>query len=187
MAERHTERRSGSELPRAVTRLEILVLARRRRASGNPAADSRIQAPAISLGERFNTVLDETRAPNSECAQCNAPSTRAGTVTSLRIFDESADAAAVGRPRAAAYRGRTISRCVNVSQSLHLRTGGSIRAVATRVISGLENTSQVFSRIGSSGHWARAEQLASRLRGVDRKSTRLNSSHQLISYAVFCL
>src|SRR5438552_7506561 len=25
------------------------------------------------------------------------------------------------------------------------------------------------------------------VRGVDRKSTRLNSSHQIISYAVFCL
>src|SRR5258708_10391067 len=25
------------------------------------------------------------------------------------------------------------------------------------------------------------------LRGLDRKSTRLNSSHQIISYAVFCL
>src|SRR2546430_10468909 len=29
--------------------------------------------------------------------------------------------------------------------------------------------------------------LLSRLRGIDRKSTRLNSSHSQISYAVFCL
>src|SRR5688500_19613416 len=29
--------------------------------------------------------------------------------------------------------------------------------------------------------------LANRLRGADRKSTRLNSSHLVISYAVFCL
>src|SRR5258708_36768255 len=29
--------------------------------------------------------------------------------------------------------------------------------------------------------------LASRRSGTDRKSTRLNSSHQIISYAVFCL
>src|SRR6202030_587454 len=28
---------------------------------------------------------------------------------------------------------------------------------------------------------------AGRLRGIDRKSTRLNSSHSSISYAVFCL
>src|SRR5258708_21689690 len=32
-------------------------------------------------------------------------------------------------------------------------------------------------RIGMEGFWSRA----------DRKSTRLNSSHQIISYAVFCL
>src|SRR5207244_4704393 len=31
------------------------------------------------------------------------------------------------------------------------------------------------------------EQLIERLRAQDRKSTRLNSSHQIISYAVFCL
>src|SRR5947208_5363534 len=30
-------------------------------------------------------------------------------------------------------------------------------------------------------------QLRADERGVDRKSTRLNSSHQIISYAVFCL
>src|SRR5258708_25984626 len=32
-----------------------------------------------------------------------------------------------------------------------------------------------------------AERLAVSAGGVDRKSTRLNSSHQIISYAVFCL
>src|SRR2546429_4299723 len=34
---------------------------------------------------------------------------------------------------------------------------------------------------------ALAEPLACVLRGIDRKSTRLNSSHGYISYAVFCL
>src|SRR5207244_13260687 len=35
---------------------------------------------------------------------------------------------------------------------------------------------------------AEGERLAPRLTGrLDRKSTRLNSSHQIISYAVFCL
>src|SRR5947208_14142815 len=33
----------------------------------------------------------------------------------------------------------------------------------------------------------RQEVLARHLRSADRKSTRLNSSHQIISYAVFCL
>src|SRR5437763_13099988 len=34
---------------------------------------------------------------------------------------------------------------------------------------------------------AQAELLAAERRGEDRKSTRLNSSHRCISYAVFCL
>src|SRR2546430_13227263 len=34
---------------------------------------------------------------------------------------------------------------------------------------------------------ARVEQVVADLRRVDRKSTRLNSSHSQISYAVFCL
>src|SRR5258708_24941244 len=33
----------------------------------------------------------------------------------------------------------------------------------------------------------RVRQWMQRVTGVDRKSTRLNSSHQIISYAVFCL
>src|SRR5947199_7400064 len=33
----------------------------------------------------------------------------------------------------------------------------------------------------------RQERLRERVRGIDRKSTRLNSSHLGISYAVFCL
>src|SRR2546430_10967646 len=38
------------------------------------------------------------------------------------------------------------------------------------------------------GGWAGLDQeLAARLAGKDRKSTRLNSSHSQISYAVFCL
>src|SRR6476660_10087972 len=37
------------------------------------------------------------------------------------------------------------------------------------------------------GLHARQRQLRKRRRGGDRKSTRLNSSHQIISYAVFCL
>src|SRR3712207_7191839 len=39
---------------------------------------------------------------------------------------------------------------------------------------------------GSRGHWANRQ---ARLKGgnLDRKSTRLNSSHANISYAVFCL
>src|SRR5258707_3284410 len=35
--------------------------------------------------------------------------------------------------------------------------------------------------------WGQPERLARRFSGPDRKSTRLNSSHANISYAVFCL
>src|SRR3712207_6881014 len=35
--------------------------------------------------------------------------------------------------------------------------------------------------------WVRARERAVRRRRIDRKSTRLNSSHANISYAVFCL
>src|SRR5207244_5078399 len=37
------------------------------------------------------------------------------------------------------------------------------------------------------GVQARSRRPADRCAGIDRKSTRLNSSHQIISYAVFCL
>src|SRR3712207_7065896 len=48
---------------------------------------------------------------------------------------------------------------------------------------------RVFSevqRVGGGSGWPFANGLW-RLRGLDRKSTRLNSSHANISYAVFCL
>src|SRR2546426_8870329 len=41
-----------------------------------------------------------------------------------------------------------------------------------------------IARVGHDGHVAPVEH---RHREVDRKSTRLNSSHLVISYAVFCL
>src|SRR5258708_29365290 len=51
----------------------------------------------------------------------------------------------------------------------------------------------VYGATGYTGHLI-AEYLATSYRGddapswaIDRKSTRLNSSHQIISYAVFCL
>src|SRR5258708_19518669 len=40
---------------------------------------------------------------------------------------------------------------------------------------------------GSTEAGPEAPRLESQLRSEDRKSTRLNSSHQIISYAVFCL
>src|SRR3712207_7351422 len=45
----------------------------------------------------------------------------------------------------------------------------------------------VEARRGAAAHALRAALRAARLRRADRKSTRLNSSHANISYAVFCL
>src|SRR3712207_8002526 len=43
------------------------------------------------------------------------------------------------------------------------------------------------ARVTQSGEIARGARVACHPRGSDRKSTRLNSSHANISYAVFCL
>src|SRR5438552_13930430 len=58
---------------------------------------------------------------------------------------------------------------------------------------GMSNTTQEFSRFvpmasadpTKNPHWPLAQ--SGKIPASDRKSTRLNSSHQIISYAVFCL
>src|SRR5258708_27438504 len=45
----------------------------------------------------------------------------------------------------------------------------------------------VGKRGGRLHKWHPVDLMAETLRQLDRKSTRLNSSHQIISYAVFCL
>src|SRR5207244_5065979 len=50
-----------------------------------------------------------------------------------------------------------------------------------RIVDGLEADDYEHARL------AAETMLFLRLRKIDRKSTRLNSSHQIISYAVFCL
>src|SRR5438132_7672682 len=61
------------------------------------------------------------------------------------------------------------------------------------VLAGLEAEDRFGSRhagAGNGGRRARLRRLprpVALLRGEDRKSTRLNSSHTVISYAVFCL
>src|SRR3712207_7281219 len=46
---------------------------------------------------------------------------------------------------------------------------------------------QPYQRVGDDAHRQLREQEDEALPGEDRKSTRLNSSHANISYAVFCL
>src|SRR5947208_7171140 len=60
------------------------------------------------------------------------------------------------------------------------KEGGEVQEEESEQISGPESTSL---RVPARDHQAVAH-LSARL---DRKSTRLNSSHQIISYAVFCL
>src|SRR5256885_4552616 len=47
--------------------------------------------------------------------------------------------------------------------------------------------SSVIGVIGVAKGWLRNDLALAQLRSGDRKSTRLNSSHLVISYAVFCL
>src|SRR5687768_17849726 len=47
--------------------------------------------------------------------------------------------------------------------------------------------SRCGQNLGVDGRTRRPDQLRQRIHGQDRKSTRLNSSHGYISYAVFCL
>src|SRR5258708_18498030 len=51
--------------------------------------------------------------------------------------------------------------------------------------SSIETTSSPVDRIATRGLLAQRSWVA--ILSTDRKSTRLNSSHQIISYAVFCL
>src|SRR5436305_6348298 len=46
---------------------------------------------------------------------------------------------------------------------------------------------QIASDVTQNGFGKTALELQERVSGIDRKSTRLNSSHVRISYAVFCL
>src|SRR3712207_7737125 len=65
-------------------------------------------------------------------------------------------------------------------------TRDTLRAVPLSliVLRMLTNLKGVYLRLGD---FARAARVIGRLRQLDRKSTRLNSSHANISYAVFCL
>src|SRR5574340_940131 len=79
---------------------------------------------------------------------------------------EKIDRSAAASPVPAKNRGRVDI----IRQTAH--RGGKTVTVVTR-----------FTGIGQ----AEKEQLAKEMQKADRKSTRLNSSHQKISYAVFCL
>src|SRR5258708_20436330 len=68
-------------------------------------------------------------------------------------------------PRSTLFPYTTLFRSRSAQEGIELRARVAARAVCIR----------------------QAELLRVHLVGKDRKSTRLNSSHQIISYAVFCL
>src|SRR5207244_13054741 len=72
-----------------------------------------------------------------------------------------------------AFVTATIAKRESRARQDLMRTNAELRA--TREL--LEESSRVNERARMSGD----------LHDIDRKSTRLNSSHQIISYAVFCL
>src|SRR5258708_27887243 len=66
------------------------------------------------------------------------------------------------------------SRVMSADATINVRVGGHGPAVV--LIHGFGNTGDMWSPMA-----------AEFAKDQDRKSTRLNSSHQIISYAVFCL
>src|SRR5688572_32713036 len=73
--------------------------------------------------------------------------------------------------------------CLRRGQFVH----GKVRSARATRLAFLQPGSDCASRLGSAVFGARPSAAASRPRSSDRKSTRLNSSHSQISYAVFCL
>src|SRR5258708_11202850 len=73
-------------------------------------------------------------------------------------------------PRSTLFPYTTLFRSNNYDLRIAVTRVEQARAIA------MQARSQFFPQIGYEGEAAR-----------DRKSTRLNSSHQIISYAVFCL
>src|SRR5688572_30995430 len=68
------------------------------------------------------------------------------------------------------------------------RGSGAVDSVRVAVLAALNIADECFRQkeaLGKAGNSTR--QKANRLAKEDRKSTRLNSSHSQISYAVFCL
>src|SRR3712207_8816589 len=59
-----------------------------------------------------------------------------------------------------------------------------LRALVRDAVGGVEPLDQILEARGTDEHF---EAGAVAVRRIDRKSTRLNSSHANISYAVFCL
>src|SRR2546426_4001641 len=78
-------------------------------------------------------------------------------------------------PRSTLFPYTTLFRSHSAAERVRLPGGGDRRLFAPR------------DWLGAGPHRGRRSHLGSAAEGADRKSTRLNSSHLVISYAVFCL
>src|SRR3712207_6884827 len=92
-------------------------------------------------------------------------------------------------PRSTLFPYTTLFRSERVSQSASVTNGrvsgvvvGEPERVADRFLE-----ASVYRRAGDMGKAEATASYLDRLQALDRKSTRLNSSHANISYAVFCL
>src|SRR5256885_5363808 len=101
---------------------------------------------------------------------------------------------ATGRPATIAPKGIVASphSLASAAGVAALRAGGSAVDAAIATGAALSVLYPHMTGVGGDAFWLIYDAVARRVRylnggGGDRKSTRLNSSHLVISYAVFCL
>src|SRR2546430_11640443 len=90
-------------------------------------------------------------------------------------------------PRSTLFPYTTLFRSPVVGQVLVDLIGDHPDAVLDRPAADRLDLLRRVDRAGRVGRRAVQQRLGARRAGRDRKSTRLNSSHSQISYAVFCL
>src|SRR5256885_12469408 len=78
-------------------------------------------------------------------------------------------------------------RCTLFPYTTLFRSSGGISPAVGKVAAGEHAEVAPVAVGGVAAGRGKAEQRVGGLSGLDRKSTRLNSSHLVISYAVFCL
>src|SRR2546426_6716845 len=87
--------------------------------------------------------------------------------------------------RGVAFRGEHNTQRGRVVMITWIHAGPSVVAAFLGSLVECVEAATIVLAVGTVRGWRSA--LAGTLAGVDRKSTRLNSSHLVISYAVFCL
>src|SRR2546426_2793272 len=169
---------------------------------GSPRADSAFEQ-AVFLGKRFGSaiIVAYVHEPDGQEAdgpamldrardrvlaaglQVEATALTGDADVELAELAKAADAVLVGRRGVTTKRdalGPTVTSLIRIAERCVIVCGG--------LPSPMQSLAVAFDG-GDTSHRAleRATQFASIVGSTDRKSTRLNSSHLVISYAVFCL